>query len=461
LFIASLEDNSEPTYASIHPTYKLRDAEFPPKGLSVLQALRFTSPLDELLQPILRYEPESRDIIWASEEELPAVAAKFGLPGARIAWSLASDLATDGGATRSALPMMLRHAAETGAQHWTDQTGAQHPIDDLDFGKSDPFHVRVLIDKVVDADNLRRGMQLGSGWACVLAKSAAGLWRVKAHIANRPLSLVRRRLARRALLTGLSQKRGVNACPFCAGSGKESVCDESLICAPADRSLTDSLFFAPGARSLLQPVAGRIQRTLVYLQQEGVVDLVSPRDRWQPCDEQILRHGYPWARFPSPGRSTRKQVDFYEWQGLLPLVLNRLHLSKDLRWRSALTASVREQTCSFCEGSGINWPALNTTISGKALNEFLKEATFKSLSAMIEEMVPPHHSLRRCIQDACQIGLAHIRIQQSCGDLTAEERRNVRLLALRYAALAEAGYLMSEDDSATCASLRTEMRIAF
>jgi len=212
---------------------------------------------------------------------------------------------------------------------------------------------------------------------------------------------------------------------------------------------------------LLQPVAGRVKKTLEFFQMEGIADLLTPRKRWDASDSQLLWHGYPWARFPIPGRSAQKNVDFYEWRGLLPLVLDRLHLSKDARWRSSVEAVAAAGRCQFCKGSGLNWPAQHTVIEDAQLLDFLRDTTFEGLVKMLEHKAPPNHALRRCVADACELGLGRIRIQKPCAELTPEERRCVRALALRHAAFVEAGYLLPESDRAAFDPEPFSLRLAF
>lgn len=455
------QDGEEPARPAARPTYWLRDAEFPPRRATVLEALRLATVLDELLQPTLNFQPESSDIDWVSEETLPAIAAEHCNPGVQLAWSLASDLANEGRATRSVLPTLLRHAGEIGARRWTDQTGVERAITDGDFRCSDPFHVRVIAEGSADSTGIDRALQLGSGWACALARTGEGRWEVRRHFINRPLSLARATLAGRALTTGLRPKRGLNCCPFCKGAGEVKACDEALICASSNYSPATPAFFTPGARALLQPIAGRIKKTLGFFRAEGIADLLDPRKKWEPRDHQLLWRGYPWARFPIPGRSSQKGVDFYEWRGLLPLVLDRLHLSKDARWRSSAGAGTALECCGFCGGSGLNWPAQHTRISGESLVDFLQHTTFEALTEMLEHIAPPRHALRRCLSDACELGLGRVRIRQSCAELAPDERRCVRILALRHAAFAEAGYLLPESDRAVLDPAPPELRLAF
>ena len=454
-------DGDEPARPSVRPTYSLCDTDFPPRRATVLEALRFATVLDELLRPALRFQPESGDIVWVSDEALPAIAAKYCSCDVRIAWSLASDLASEGRATRSALPVLLQHAGEIGAQFWTDQTGRERAIVDDDFRRSDPFQVQVIADGPVDAGAIRRALQLGSGWACALAHVEKSFWKPQTHFINRPLSLIRRALAGRALPTGIASKRGLNACPFCGGAGEAKTCDEALICAASHLSPINPAFFTKGARMLLQPIAGRLKKTLEYFQAEGVADLLTPRKRWDARDSQLLWHGYPWARFPIPGRSSQKGVDFFEWRGLLPLVLDRLHLAKEVRWRSLVEAAAVAGRCQFCKGSGLNWPAQHTVIEDSQMLDFLRDTTFAALLDMLEHKAPPHHALRRCVADACELGLGQIRIQKPCAELTPEERRYVRTLALRHAAFAEAGYLLPESDRAAFGPEPSNLRLAF
>jgi len=454
-------DGDEPARHSIRPTYSLRDTNFPPRHGTVLEALRFATVLDELLRSALSFLPEKGDnIVWVSDESLIDVAAKHCGRDVRIAWSLTSDLSSVGRAIRSALPRLMRNAGETGAQYWTDQTGQERAITDHDFGRSDPFHVRVISNGSADAAAIRRALQLGSGWACALTPTKNGAWQPQTHFVNRPLSLTRRLLAGRTLPTGLASKRGLNACPFCGGSGEVTTCDKSLICDASNLSPVDPLFFSEGARKLLQPVAGRVKKTLEFFQVEGIADLLTPRKRWDARDNQLLWQGYPWASFPIPGRSSQKTIDFYEWRGLLPLVLDRLHLSKDARWRSSVEDVATTTCCQFCKGSGLNWPAQHTHIENVQILEFLRDTTYEKLLKILEHKAPSKSALRRCVLDACELGLGHIRIQKPCADLTPEERRCVRTLALRNAAFAEAGFLLPESDREAF-DYKQSLRIAF
>lgn len=459
--VGDVETDDQPARSVIRPTYLLRDADFPPRRETVLDALRFSNVLDEVLRPTLCYKPEGTDIVWVSEETLSGIASEHSVPGVELAWSLTSDIASEGRATRSTLPMLLRHAGETGARRWTDQTGIVHAMSDDDFLCSDPFHVRVITDGPVDAAGLRRALQLGSGWACAVKTIGNGRRHVRTHFINRPLSLMRRTIAGRALLTGFGQKRNITACPFCGGTGEVKQCDHALICAESQHSPTESAFYTTGALALLQPIAGRIKKTLEFFQVEGVADLLAARNRWEARDRHLLWFGYPWTRFPIPGRTSQKMVDFYEWRGLQAIVLDRLHLSKDRRWRAAVEASAATQSCGFCKGSGLNWPAQHTLVKSKPLLDFLQVTTFESLAEVIESRVLSHHALRRCIADACQIGLGRVRVQQLCARLPSDARQLVRQLALRHAAFAEAGYLLPKSDSSEFDSSPHDLRLTF
>lgn len=93
--------------------------------------------------------------------------------------------------------------------------------------------------------------------------------------------------------------------------------------------------------------------------------------------------------------------------------------------------------------------------------DFLEDTTFEALMKMLEHRAKPKHALSRCVADACELGLGRIRIQKPCAELTPEERRCVRVLALRHAAFVEAGYLLPESDRAAFAPKPCGLQLTF
>ena len=117
--------------------------------------------------------------------------------------------------------------------------------------------------------------------------------------------------------------------------------------------------------------------------------------------------------------------------------------------------------CQFCKGSGLNWPAQHTHFESVQILDFLRETTIEKLLKILEQKAPTKSALRRCIFDACEIGLGHIRIKEHCAALTPEERRSVRVLALRHAAFVEAGFLLPDGDREAFDFEPSFLRIAF
>jgi hypothetical protein len=100
-------------------------------------------------------------------------------------------------------------------------------------------------------------------------------------------------------------------------------------------------------------------------------------------------------------------------------------------------------------------------ISGEPLLEFLRGTTLQNLAAVVAKMAPSGHLLRTCIDDACALGLGHVHLHSHCGDLGAEQRRQVRVLALRHVAFAEGSYLLSKEDESTFRPTPSTINLAF
>jgi hypothetical protein len=181
---------------------------------------------------------------------------------------------------------------------------------------------------------------------------------------------------------------------------------------------------------------------LRFLDGEGLARLVDARKRWGSEEWGILCHGFPWGRFLIPGRSGQKNVDYHEWSGLIPLVLDRLHLSKSPRWAAAVDASRTVVPCSACDGTGFDWIARHYQLGPHSVAQWFTERTHRELL----DFLAGHADAEGCrallgpLEQVVLAGLGNVGLGTPCGDLAEGDRRRVRVLGACQLGFAEATY---------------------
>lgn len=442
------------------PTYLLtgEPSGFPLGNRTVLENLRLSDLLFRVIGSLVR-QPEQEGItsLEHAADAYPKQASEV-----LVGFSPVSALLESRRATRTALRETLRQASERGFTEYINARGTVCPtaaVSDADTDSIEGFTTRVVAGKVGRGNEdtktiLARALEAGGGWVTLYRGGGRGgtVTEIR-HIADRPLDVHTRRLGRRRCVPGIFDRHDAGACPFCRGSGNLPSLDLALVVANRRKSPCDTTFFHPDCEALLRAVWGRMTAALRFLDEEGLASPVNARSRWDVEDWGILCHGYPWGRFLIPGRSGGKNIDYYEWNGLIPLVLGRLHLSKSRRWASGIEASRGTVNCFSCEGTGFDWLARHYHLGEHPVSEWLTGRTHGNLFDFLTD----HASKEGCrallgsLEQVVKAGLGGVRIGATCGELSEEDRRRVRSLAVCQLGFAEGTYCIRGSEKVNAA----------
>ena len=437
--------DDHPELTAVAPTYSLRTdpTSFGADAL-VLDLLGVADRLNRALLSHLRPPPITGGEMIADAAEALAVARRCQMP--EIGFSPLAAALEVGDATRTGTVSVLEACARRGFDCYLAD-GVEAPLAGVcraDLDGVDLFSVRVIAGKLPDADDeaqalIERALSAGQGWASVIERNGKKV--TETHITRRPLSITDRRIGRVRPVPGLLDRRSSGGCPWCSGSGWLASYPDKLLIAAPQLAATDPAFLTKAARELLRPVHGRLVKTLEFLRDEGVCDVLS-HGASNPAQLGVLLFGYPRARFLIPGRKGVKAVDYYEWSGLIPLVTGRLHLAKDKAWRTQLKASRTESVCFACAGTGFDWQPRCSTIFGHPLPGLLTELSVTRLSKLLPRYLstPEEQLVIEALRDLEGAGLGRLTLATAVRDLDVTSRELLRAVSLRYTHFAAATY---------------------
>ena len=262
------------------------------------------------------------------------------------------------------------------------------------------------------------------------------------HLTDRLLDTDNERIGRRRCTPSQFDRNEEGQCPFCKGKGNLVQVDLNLIISDRFLSPCELDFYKEETRLLLSPVWSRLTQTLGFYEKEGVAKLFTPRTKWDPCDWGILLHGYPWNKFLIPGRKGKKNVDYYEFLGLVPLVLSRLHLSKKKKWANMVQNSLSEKKCYYCNGSGFDWPVQYYRLGKHSVANWLTSRTHEELRNFLVNYSSKRFSrvLADLLGQLVDFGLGGVKVGEYCRDLSSKKLSRLRSLAICQLSSAEATY---------------------
>lgn len=449
------EDASgEEEAALLAPTYLLAGGprSYPVGSRTVLENLRLSERLYRTITSVAHW-PEQEGVTRIRNAE----DAEEACMGEELiaAFSPIAALLESRRATRSALRDALRQAADRGFTECIDAAGVVRTVADVSgdgLADTDVFAIRIIAGtigrKVKDsAAVFGRAFSAGGGWVTLYRKkprSRQAAVTPVAQLTDRPLDISARRVGRRRCVPGIFDRNDSGSCPFCGGKGILPSLDLLLLVADRNKSPCDPAFFHPDCEALLRAVWGRTTASLRFLDEEGLASLVDARSRWDAEDWGIVCHGFPWGRFLIPGRSGEKNVDYHEWVGLIPLVLERLHLAKSRRWASEVEVSRGTAKCFSCGGTGFDWLARHYRLGDHSAAEWLTGRTHQEFLSLLTEQARENG---RCplvgpLEQVVGAGLGDVGLGATCGELSEADRRRVRTLAACQLGFAEGTYCL-------------------
>lgn len=459
-------DDEERSQA-VEPAYLLGSAEssFHPAA-TPLDVLLLKQRFYRLLLPHVRFiSGEGVDNVHDIDAALQAARRHAGRPF--VAFSPLTTLIESGDATRTNALQELRSCAKRGFEQFTIGGRAPQPIASASAKAlrcADIFSVRVIVGAISGEDHadralLERALSAGHGWATLVNRNRRG-WSDEQHLASRPLSIEDRRVGRAILCPDFFDRWGGGGCVQCGGAGRLETYDPGLIVANRQRVPLSEGFLSAAAEELLRPLLVRIEKTFQIFGDEDIVDLRTSAARG--AEWGVLCHGCPGVRFLIPGRSGAKNVDYYEWQGLFPLIRDRLHLSKNPGWRQRVEASRDDTTCFACDGSGFHWQVRRSTVFGRSVAEAIDTLSLSALVQLLLDAQPqPGDALvAEALADLVAVGAGDLAVGARCRDLPANAREKVRLVSLKYLRLAEATLYIEAKNSGTLEAARSTIAAA-
>jgi excinuclease ABC subunit A len=437
------------------PTYRLTGGpgQFPLGNRTVSENLRLSELMLKAIGS-LAYWSSDENVIWA-----PDVTKSLGIDSGEylVAFSPVTALLESRRATRSALSSALLQALERGFTKCVDARGMVLQIRDVlsnGISKTDVFATRIVAGTIEDKSKsskavLSQAMEAGGGWVTLYRtnpRGRKGALEIAAELIDRPLNPQSRLVGKRRCVPGTFDYRGAGACPFCGGTGTLPSVDLKLLFDDRSKAPFERAFFQPGCEALLKAISGRSTAALRFLDEEGLASLVDARSRWNTEDWGMLCCGFPWGRFLIKGRSGVKNIDYHEWEGIIPLVLSRLHLSKSRSWASQIESSKSMTSCFSCCGTGFNWLVRGYRMGDLSVAEWLTERTHAELLRFLGENGKPAtcRGLLRPLEQLVSFGLGHVRLGDTCDDLQEDDRRRLRSLAVGQLGFAEGTYCIKQ-----------------
>ena len=452
--------------AVVSPSYVV---ETEPSSFSadatLLDCLGLAERFNSMLLRHVEFSPvDECEIVADKEEALSIVRQHRGK--VELGFSPLTALLHAGEATATKALEILDNCYRRGFERCIIE-GEEHNLANLSGDKlyaRDLYTMRVITDKVSESDDValcqvENALKAGQGWAVILQRNNGKLY--ETQLTTRPLSLSEHRIGRQRLVPGLLDKRSDGGCPYCEGTGRIETYTQSLLIADSRRSVLLPGFMTAEALDLIRPIQGRLIKTLQFLREEGVVDLVST-GALKPNLKTMLLYGYPWARFLMPGRSGKKDTDYFEWQGLMPIFSKRIHLARNKEWRNKVEASRKEIDCVMCKGSGFDWQTRRSVVFGKGVPELIQNTPIDYLIWLLREKAPLDNDclVMEGLADIASAGMGTLFLGSRVRDLDRVDREKIRAIALQYVHFAEATYALKFESETSYQAVTKPIAIA-
>ena len=247
------------------------------------------------------------------------------------------------------------------------------------------------------------------------------------------------------LISGMLDRRAgaPGACRHCDGRGALQSCNERLVIRNAKATLLSPAFFTNEAGELLKAVHSRLSKAIDRFIAERCIDpdrfVLDPRTRG------LILFGVPGVRFPIKGRSGDKRVDHHEWVGLIPLVLERLHLSKQPGWRKRVETSQKLVDCFACAGTGYVPQMAMSTIFGISVPQFMSQTAVGKVARRLRERVKDRNGrlVVDILDDLVEAKAESVTLDSYWRDLSDVLRERVQVVALKHLHFADASHAIA------------------
>jgi excinuclease ABC A subunit len=156
-----------------------------------------------------------------------------------------------------------------------------------------------------------------------------------------------------------TRHESMGRCPMCSGRRRVTVLPNELLIADLTAVPTSQTFLTSSANEVLRGVL-RNNFTPFFrrLAEEGLWDLKKSFDNLSLEDRDVVLFGF-WSR-PGPGSFLKERKSdpaevssWLRWDGLYRHLLAALDRSRDTSWVRQVREGVREETCFFCQASGL------------------------------------------------------------------------------------------------------------
>lgn len=252
---------------------------------------------------------------------------------------------------------------------------------------------------------VRDALAVGGGYVELVGDDLTA----QSTLADRALDLERGLVGPRRLdPQHLCRTHSQGQCPTCKGRGSVRGIDPRCFLGTARGAVNDGSVLNADALAISKGlVRAEIVPFFTRLAGEGLW----PKDaRWSSLTEEqrfVLLYGC-WIR---PGHGTflkdRSDVDGSEvghwlrWDGLVKLVADQLHRSKNKRWAAETEKSERIETCLSCAGTGLSTAAELVTLQGRSWRSWQLEP-WREFIAALQASTPPtaraEHTKRRLVE---------------------------------------------------------------
>lgn len=442
--------------AILSPTYNIQEgvSRFPLANRTLLENLRASEQLYKSLAALVQFNQQESVIHVRDERALTAVVKTLPT-NSLITFSPVTALLESHTATRSALLIGLKRSMDQAFSEYIDGNGIVKSIESLtksDLATADVFGSHVVAGRIGSGHNgtsveqVRKGFVLGGGWVTIRPEDTRASGRAKRgtlHLCERPIDITQQRVGRRRLVPATFDSRDAGGCPYCRGTGIQTAVKWSLLVNDRLKSPCDAKFLTVDCMKMLKAVWNRSKNAMTHLEDEGLVSFSSPKSLSANQNWGTFLYGYPWANFLIEGRKGQKTVDFHVWPGLVPLVLGRLHLSKNQQWVKNVEESKKTEDCFYCEGTGFDWLARFYLLGDNSVAKWISGGTHRELLDYLKIKRPKGTKMIvETLQQIVSIGLGDFKISQICQDLNSTERTLIRSLAIDKLGFAEATYLV-------------------
>ena len=256
-----------------------------------------------------------------------------------------------------------------------------------------------------------------------------------------------------------SNAHELGKCGVCDGIGEALLPDVSKIILDPNLSIANGLLEHNKALYYYGQAGGQYMAIVNEIGKEYGFTLQTPFKEFTEEQKDVLFHGIPeksWEatwKFKTKSREGTQQVNMV-WKGLFTYLMDEYFMIRKNKHKDHMLALLSPETCSHCQGSGLQPERLSVTLNGlsmhdvksKSLGDFenwlLNSEPKETIDAELISKLNEH--LQATLQRSKRLHIDHLHLNRKSSTLSGGEQQRVSLIKQLNSPLQGVTYLLDE-----------------